>query len=263
MSSQSWRAEQYSDHASFVSELGSPVVALLAPKPGERILDLGCGDGMLAEKIKRSGAAVHGVDYSQGMVDAAVQKGVEAEVMSGERLTFSNEFDAVFTNAALHWMRDYKAVIGGAFNSLKTPGRCVGEFGGCGNVQHILEAMQKVFAANPDFGNFVNPWFFPKPSAYSEALTTAGFRVESIELIPRPTPLKTGIREWLKIFSEHAIGKLDFDQAEIFLDEVEAAVKPSLYTAKEGWVADYVRLRFCAFKPGALSAQCLPAGRGY
>lgn len=193
-------------------------------------MDLGCGDGTLAEKIKQSGAMVYGVDYSQSMVDAALQKGVEAEVMSGEKLIFNNAFDAVFTNAALHWMLDYNAVIGGVFNFLKSPGRFVGEFGGYGNVQHILDAMQKVFEAHPDFGEFNNPWFFPTETAYAEALQAAGFRVESIKLIPRLTPLKSGVREWLKIFAEHLIGTLNPHQAELFLDEVEAAVKPALYT---------------------------------
>jgi 2-isopropylmalate synthase len=245
---QEWHANQYNQHASFVYSLGSPVLKLLNPQPGEAILDLGCGDGTLAHQIATLGASVTGVDSSESMVAAARAKGIPALVMSGEGLTFSPQFDAVFTNAALHWMTDYKSVLRGVYASLKSPGRFVGEFGGEGNIGAILDAMTAVFIINRDFGSFKNPWYFPSVDDYSQALTEAGFTIESINLVDRPTPLGTGLREWLKVFANFATARLTPEQHERFLEQVEATVKPRLYSDELGWMADYKRLRFEATK---------------
>ena len=248
MVTQSWQATQYHQHASFVAELGSPVVSLLKPAPGESILDLGCGNGVLTEKIAQVGASVLGIDSSRSMVDAARKRGLITQVMSGEQLPFVQEFDAVFSNAALHWMTDYNAVIRGVFQSLKSPGRFVGEFGGSGNIATLIHGMEQVFQKNPEFGTFVNPWFFPSDDAYRKLLENHGFNVEYIELINRPTPLKTGVQEWLKLFADHVIHNLQPNQIQNFLTQVEDVVKPVLYSENNGWMADYVRLRFSATK---------------
>jgi trans-aconitate methyltransferase len=248
MQHQNWRPNQYNTHASFVSSLGSPVVDLLQPQRGERILDLGCGDGTLAAKIESVGAKVIGVDSSPEMVEAARGRGIEAYVMSGDALTFNGEFDAVFSNAALHWMKNYPAVIRGVDIALKPGGRFVGEFGAEGNIQRLISGMEASFARNSDFGTFKNPWFFPSESTYTEALCNGGFAVDHIVVIPRPTPLTTGVREWLQIFADHVVSGLTPEQAERFLAEVEDDVRAYLYTPEGGWFADYVRLRFAARK---------------
>jgi len=248
MQRQTWQPSQYNQNASFVSRLGSPVVDLLRPQPGERILDLGCGDGTLASKIESVGAKVVAVDSSREMVAATQARGIEAHVMSGDALTFRSEFDAVFTNATLHWIQDYQAVIRGVWTALKADGSFVGEFGAHGNVKHLVEGIERVFAKNPDFGVFTNPWFFPTEEIYRKALEEGGFNVDYIEVIPRPTPLATGVREWLKIFADHIISGLNEEQTNRFLDQVEEEVRPHLYSAENGWVADYVRLRFAAVK---------------
>lgn len=136
MSYQSWQAEQYCSYASFVSELGSSVISLLNPALGENILDLGCGDGILTEKIAQVGANVVGIDSSSSMVEATLNRGVTAYSMSGEKLSFQNQFDAVFSNAALHWMKDYNSVINGVQQALKPSGRFVGELEGGGILLH-------------------------------------------------------------------------------------------------------------------------------
>lgn len=245
---QEWRANQYNQHAAFVSQLGSPVLKLLNPQPGEAILDLGCGDGTLAHQMHTLGVSVIGVDSSPSMIAAAQEKGLTAFVMPGENLSFSNQFDAVFSNAALHWMPDYKSVLRGVHAALKSPGRFVGEFGGERNIGSILDAMTAVFIMNRDFGPFKSPWYFPSVEQYSQALTDAGFTVESITLLDRPTPLGTGLREWLKVFANFAIAHLTPEQNARFLDQVEAIVRPRLFSDELGWMADYKRLRFSAIK---------------
>ncbi len=244
---QTWNADQYVNHASFVAEHGIPVLELLAPKSGERILDLGCGDGALTKEIEKYGVSVHGVDSSPSMILAAQERGLSAEVMSGDELTFNNEFDAVFSNAAIHWMTNVDAVLSSVYNSLKNDGRFVGEFGGYGNVSVLVNAMQTVFESHPEFGEFINPWYFPKAEIYKKKLQEAGFKIHFIELIPRPTPLNSGVRKWLNIFSGGITKNLDAQQKDDFLNEVEHLVKPNLLI-NGTWVADYVRLRFSAQK---------------
>ena len=242
------RPTQYSDHASFVSKLGTSVVDLLGAKPGEQILDLGCGDGTLGLTIEKTGAKIIGVDSSPEMVGAARDRGLTARVMSGNALTFSGDFDAVFSNAALHWMKDYQAVIRGVNDALKPGGRFVAEFGAEGNVRCIVSAIEIVMKRNPEFGAFKNPWFFTSEEAYANAPRQGGLTIETIAVSPRPTPLATGVREWLKIFADHVISGLDDQQTERFLTEVEQQVHDRLYSPQEGWFADYVRLRFLARK---------------
>ena len=120
-----WDAGHYAAHAAFVPALGAPVLELLAPQPGERILDLGCGDGVLTEKLVAAGASVLGVDYSEPMLDSARSRGLDVQQANGEALTFNAEFDAVFSNAALHWMLDGAAVAAGVFRALKPGGRFI------------------------------------------------------------------------------------------------------------------------------------------
>ena len=248
MTNQTWNADQYINHASFVPELGNPVLKLLNPKQGETILDLGCGDGNLTLNIAETGAKAYGIDKSESMIAAARKRGIEAEVGSGETMNFQDQFDAVFSNAALHWMTDYQSVINRVHQSLKTNGRFVGELGGQGNIASLLEVMQRLFEKYDDFGDFNNPWFFPSATAYQQALEAGGFEVTYIELIPRPTPLKSGVKAWLKIFANTITQSLNETQKTKFYQEAEDLLKPVLYTEKEGWVADYVRLRFTASK---------------
>ena len=137
---QIWDAEQYSENARFVSDLGASVIELLAPRSGERILDLGCGDGALTKKLAEHECRVVGVDASPQMTAAARRLGLDARVMDGHELRFDHEFDAVFSNAALHWLKQPEKVIAGVWRALKPGGRFVGEFGGSGNVATIVAA---------------------------------------------------------------------------------------------------------------------------
>lgn len=242
-----WNPTQYAENARFVSDLGLPVVELLSLQPGERILDLGCGDGALTLKLIGLGCEVVGVDSSFDMVSAAQSLGVNAQVMDGHTLSFSNEFDAVFSNAALHWMKHPEDVIAGVWDALKPGGRFAGEFGGCGNVAAIINAIEAALSSRGVL--VISPWFFPRPEEYQKLLVTRGFKVNSMALIPRPTPLPGDISDWLETFAQSYISALPATERKSFISEVVATLRPALYDANGLWQADYVRLRFSATKP--------------
>jgi trans-aconitate methyltransferase len=251
MTTQRWNASGYAANAGFVPALGQPVLELLQPRPGERILDLGCGDGILTEKLAALGAKVVGIDSSMEMVTAARERGLDARVIDATALTFENEFDAVFSNAALHWIKSgHDAAIASSFRALRRSGRFVGELGGHACVAGIIVALhstlEKYGVSNPAS---VNPWYFPTVEEYTERLERAGFIAESVQLIPRPTALPTGMRGWLETFANPFCAVLPAEDRNQFLDDVTAMLEPVLRDSRGGWTADYIRLRFAARKP--------------
>lgn len=231
--------------------LGQPVLDLLRTKPGERILDLGCGDGALTEKLVALGAQVMGIDSSPDMIAAALQRGLDARVMDARALVFENEFDAIFSNAVLHWIKDDPdAPIKGAFRALRSGGRFGGELGGHGCVGAITVALVATLHRRgvKDAASWI-PWYFPTVEEYEIRLRRAGFAPRSVQLIPRPTPLPTGMRGWLNTFANPFCAALRSEERGAFLDEVTALLKPVLCDADGRWTADYMRLRFVAIKP--------------
>jgi trans-aconitate methyltransferase len=225
-----------------------PVVDLLAPRAGERILDLGCGDGALTEKIVQMGCDVLGVDSSPQQVEAAKKRGLHALVLDAGALNFTEEFDAAFSNAALHWMRQPDAVIAGVHRALKAKGRFVGECGGDGCIQTIRLALVEALDRRGIDGESRVPWYFPSPGDYATRLESAGFRVHSIALFPRPTPLPGDVVEWLETFGEPFTSALPVAARTDYLQEVRSVLEPKLRDTAGTWVADYVRLRFLATK---------------
>jgi trans-aconitate methyltransferase len=247
---QEWNADRYARNAHFVPALGQPVLDLLAPRAGERILDLGCGDGVLTEKIAAAGASVTGVDASADMIAAAIRRGVEARVMDGFSLTFDREFDAVFSNAALHWMKtDPDSVIAGVRRALKPRGRFVAEMGGHGCVAAIMVAMLTVVQRHGIDTRGAIPWYFPTVHDYHARLGRGGFAVDYIELIPRPTPLPTAMEGWLQTFGEPFFKQLPVSDRQAARDEAIALLRPVLCDDQGRWTADYIRLRFAAHLP--------------
>lgn len=244
-----WDPQQYSTHARFVSDLGMPVVDLLAPRPGERILDLGCGDGALTRKLADLGCDIIGVDSSPEMIRAAQARGLDARVVSGAALAFEQEFDAVFSNAALHWMLQPDAVIAGVWRALKPGGRFVGECGGAGNIATVMAVIDEALAARGIDAVACNPWFFPTAQDYRRRLEQQGFQVQTLTLFARPTPLQGDITAWLKIFAAAFIAAVPEADRQAFVHEVRERCHPSLCDATGQWTADYVRLRFAAMKP--------------
>ena len=247
---QNWQADSYSEHAHFVPALGQPVLELLNPSSGERILDLACGDGVLTEKIAAAGATVVGVDAAPDMVDAAKKRGLDARVMDGARLSFNREFDAVFSNAALHWMKSNPdAVVTGVACALKPGGRFVAEMGGHGCIAAITVAIVAVMSRYGIDVRPAIPWYFPTVDDYRARLLRGGFIVDYIELIARPTPLPTNMAGWLDVFCASFFARLPVEQRSAARDEVIELLRLVLCDEQGRWTGDYVRLRFAAHLP--------------
>jgi SAM-dependent methyltransferase len=254
--SQQWNVQEYAQKAGFVSALGEPVLELLAPARGERILDLGCGDGVLTKRLVDAGANVTGVDHSPEMIAACRAAGVDAQIADATLLPFDSEFDAVFTNATLHWIKAHpERAVAGVFRALKPGGRFVGEFGGHGCVAAVVVAL----LAELDRRGITDaaeriPWYFPTADEYRALLEEAGFQAEYVALIPRPTRLPAGMRAWLGIFGNRFSNALPPAERDRYLNDVTARLVPVLRDGQGRWTADYTRLRFKAIRPNSATA---------
>lgn len=245
---QSWNPDLYEDRHSFVWKLGSSLVELLAPEPQERILDLGCGTGQLTFQIAQTGAAVVGVDSSPAMVDESRRNypHLRFELADAHELGPWEPFDAVFSNAVLHWIHDPDKVASSIAQALKPNGRLVAEFGGKGNVEKLTESI--VNAARAVLGrNIPHPWYFPSIGQFAEVLESHGLEVVQAALIDRPTPLEgeDGLRNWVRMFGSHWLDPIPEERREEFFRRVEDESRPLLYR-DGGWIADYRRLRVVA-----------------
>ena len=243
---QIWNPTAYAEAGAFVPTLGAGVLEWLAPQPGERILDLGCGDGQLTAKIAASGAEVVGVDASPAMVAGALARGIDARPGNAESLPFQAEFDAVFSNAALHWVRDQDAMLAGVHRALKPGGRFVAEMGGHGNVAAILVALQAVLEKHGFGGLEDGVNYYPTPESYRARLERHGFTVREIQLIPRPTPLPAGMAAWLTTFRSGVLASLPESLRPTVVEETVALLTSVLCDEQGRWTGDYVRLRFIA-----------------
>ncbi len=246
---QDWDPARYARNARFVSDLGAPALAWLDPRPGEHILDLGCGDGTLTAQIAQSGAQVIGVDASPAMVAAARVAGLSVRLLDGKDLDYLAEFDAVFSNAALHWMTDAEAVLRGVKAALKPGGRLVAEFGGGDNVAQVVAAITSVLARHGLSAAERNPWYFPGDLEYRDLLERLGFVVQRISLHPRPTVLPGDLMEWLQLFASPFLADLAEAARNARLREVRDLLAPTLCDNSGRWTVDYVRLRLHACRP--------------
>ena len=245
---QTWDVAAYAQNAGFVHGLAGGVVEWLAPQAGERILDLGCGDGQLTERLAKSCAIVTGVDADSRMVEAAESRGIQAHHAMAESLPFADaSFDAVFSNAALHWVRDQDAMMVEVKRVLKPGGRFVAEMGGHGNIAAIRVALMAVLARHGHADAEEGENYYPTPEAYAARLQRHGFNVEQISLIPRPTPLpESGMEGWLRTFRRGVIEGLQADLRDTVVTEAAALLASALRDESGAWTADYVRVRFIA-----------------
>ena len=245
---QTWDPVAYGKDGAFVHELAAGVLEWLAPQSGESILDLGCGDGQLTRRIAAAGAVVTAIDASPQMVAAARARGIAADHGPAESLPYPDgSFDAVFSNAVLHWVRGQDEMMHQVRRVLRPGSRFVAEMGGHGNIAAIRVAFAAVlsrhgFATLGDRGNY-----YPTPEAYTRRLQEHGFTIERMVLFPRPTPLgQGGMDGWLRTFCRGALDGLPEDLREAVVTETSALLAPVLRDEDGRWTADYVRLRFLA-----------------
>lgn len=247
---QRWSAQHYADNARFVGDLAGEAVRLLSPQPGERILDLGCGDGYLTERLAAAGADVVGFDYSPALVAVARARGLDARFGNAEELPFEDEFDGVFSNAAMHWMLRAGAVVEGVARALKPGGRFVGEFAGARNAQIIRREVHAALDRRGINSAEVDPWYLPTAEQYGDVLKAGGLVITHIELFDRPVTIDYPIGEWIRTFGSPYLTVLGDGQTEpAFLEEVTDRLKSELLGPDGRWSVDYTRLRFRAEKP--------------
>jgi SAM-dependent methyltransferase len=245
-----WNAALYDEKHSFVWKLAAGVLELLEPKPGERILDLGCGTGHLTAKIAEAGACVVGVDRSPEMIGQAREKypALRFEVMDARQLSFDEAFDAVFSNATLHWIHEPELVIRGIAKFVRSGGRFVAEFGGKGNTGELIGAVERVWIKLALSGPPPRPWYYPSISEYSALLESNGFQVAHAVLFDRPTPLddgERGLRNWLDMFGAGLAQNFSDSTRDRLKQEIEAELRPILFRGGR-WTMDYRRLRILA-----------------
>ena len=243
-----WDSSLYDDRHSFVWKKVGDLIDLLDPRPGERILDLGCGTGHLTSQIAQRGAEVIGLDGSASMIAQARQNYPKLKfVLADARtFTFDQPFDAVFSNAALHWIPEAKPVIACVARALKPGGRFVLEMGAKGNIARIVTVLTAVLeeAGYPAR----NPWYFPSAGEYAVVLEERGFEVQSLATIERWNKLEhpeKGLREWLEMFAGAWFEGIPAKARESIVTEIESRLRPGLW--RDGaWWADYRRLRVVA-----------------
>lgn len=248
-----WNANLYQQKHAFVAEYGSSLIEWLAPQPHEHILDLGCGTGELTEQIRQSGAEVIGVDRSAEMIHQAKRQypHVSFFVMDAAQLSDLPQFEAIFSNAALHWMLEAGRVVQQMYKHLKPGGRLVVELGGKGNIRQVISAVnqQRIRDEYPPI-DISQQWFFPSIGEYSTMLENAGFQVQLARHFPRKTPLQdaeNGIADWIRMFGQTWLKDIPEHQHPAFLQSVQKILYPVLF--EEGtWYADYQRLRIIAVK---------------
>lgn len=248
-----WNANLYESKHSFVWQYGTDLIDLLSPQKGEKILDLGCGTGQLTDKVAATGAEVVGIDRSPGMIAKAKKNypKIQFTVADGANFSFTEPFDAIFSNAALHWIKPPEAAIACIWQALKSDGRFIAEFGGKGNVEQIIAAIDIALKKSGyQLQSESNPWYFPSIGEYATLLEQQGFEVTYATLLTRPTKLdggEMGLRNWLEMFASRLLSIVSPSTKVDIMTEIEEQLKSTLY--RDGsWVADYKRIRVVATK---------------
>ena len=242
-----WNAEEYRNHFAFVSKLAADLVDVLNPQPKERILDIGCGDGSLTEIIAARGAQVQCIDLSADMARIAQKRGIPTTVMDAHTLNQHDCYDAIFSNAALHWMNPNE-VLPRVYRALKPNGRFVAEQGGYGNLRTFCDCIAAQLAKLGLKYDRYDPFYFPTKEEHVGKLRAAGFSIDTISIFDRPTTLPEGIQGWLRRVSSPFRGDIPDGKQDMFIDQLIECLRPQLANEDDRWTIDYVRCRFVAYK---------------
>lgn len=243
-----WDAARYQDKHSFVWRFGASLLELLDPQRGERILDVGCGTGQLTAEIARYGAQVVGLDSSVDMLSDARKNFPELAFVLGDasQFDFPEPFDAVFSNAVLHWVKNADGAVASIARALRPGGRFVAEFGGKGNIATVQAALRTVLGSSADEQS---PWYYPSVGEYSAILERHGLEVRNASLFDRPTPLdgEDGLDHWLRMFGQTYLRQFPPDHASDIVHQLVEQLRPALYRDRV-WTVDYRRLRVVAVR---------------
>ena len=248
-----WKPDLYNEKHAFVYHYGESLVDLLDPKENQRILDLGCGSGQLTSKINERTKEVIGIDQSAEMIADAKSKfpNIEFQIADAIRFNFNKKFDSIFSNATLHWVKNYKNAIKCMYENLKPGGKIVVEFGGKGNVQTIVDELRNALSTRGYLEQSnLDIWYFPSIGEYSTELEFAGFRVLHAEHYDRPTELAdehSGIKDWISMFAASFFIGIEENHVEEIKNEVQDNVKEQCLIDGK-WFADYKRIRIVAIK---------------
>jgi trans-aconitate methyltransferase len=243
-----WDAARYQDRHSFVWRYGASLLELLEPQRGERILDLGCGTGQLTSDIAQCGAQVTGLDSSADMLADARKNfpGLAFVLGDAASFNFAEPFDAVFSNAVLHWVKDAEGAVASIAGALRPGGRFVAEFGGKGNIASVMAALRAVLGPGADEQS---PWYYPSIGEYTPILERHGLEVRTASLFDRPTPLEgeDGLDHWLRMFTQTYLRKFAPERASAIVGQLVETLRPALF--RDGiWTVDYRRLRVVAVR---------------
>jgi len=248
-----WDPELYDQKHAFVYQYGEGLLALLDAKPGEHVLDLGCGTGHLAERIQKTGALVSGIDSSKDMIAQAKQNfpDIKFSVADATNFYFDKPFDAIFSNAVLHWIKNQDGLIKNVYDNLKPGGRFVAEMGGRGNMGKLITAAQTVLLKHGYVDQAASVlWYFPGLGEYTKKLEDYGFRVTFATHFDRKTPLEDGeegIAKWISMFGIQYLVAIPEEEKTIIIKEITDILEPQ-YNENGLWYADYKRLKFIAVK---------------
>lgn len=252
MTKMKWDPNLYDASHNYVSKYGSNVLELLDPKKGEKILDVGCGTGDLANELYEKGINVEGVDQSPTMIEQAKEKypHIPFHIADITNLSFEDNFDAIFSNAVLHWVKTPETALQNMYKSLRPSGRLVAEFGGKGNVENLTSTIiNQVREAGYSFDEKHFPWYFPSIADYSIFMEKVGFQVTFAHLYDRPTPLQgeKGLINWIKMFAETFLNDVPLDKQNEVIKQVEQKLKKVQFKDNK-WIADYIRLQVIGYK---------------
>lgn len=247
-----WDANLYDRNHCFVSSYGNSLIELLDPQQGEKILDLGCGTGDLANELNNASVDVLGIDRSKNMIKKAQSKypHINFQVGDATNLDYECEFDAVFSNATLHWIKRPKQVLSCIYKSLKPGARYVAEFGGKGNIETIAnEIIRQLGNLGVEYDPDTFPWYYPSIAEYASLMESVGFRVTFARHYDRPTPLKgkDGLKNWIEMFGIHMLQGVNETKKKEIITKVKNSLKTVLYK-ENNWIADYKRIRIMGIK---------------
>jgi len=251
-----WDAALYDRSFQFISGMAADLVDDLAPRSGERVLDLGCGTGRLSAVIADKECEVLGIDADPTMIAAARDQypHIQFRCEDGAAFRVDAPFDAVFSNAALHWMTTPKPVIACVAAALRPGGRFVAEMGGWRNVEVLIGSLyQALEEAGVGADQVTSPWYFPRTGDHAVLLEAAGFEIREMRHFERPTPLDdcpNGVVDWYEMFGGSFLASAPVDERPSIVARATELAQTDLF--RDGrWFADYTRLRFHAVKSGA------------